>query len=105
VISDGVSQEKSRGQKKKSFKVLHVVTPKDEGVPKVTASSQLELGSEFGSSAQSIGLLFLPLTDKLATLWPQQNFQLIGTHNFYKKNIIGRIIFFVMDARSCEMIL
>ncbi len=47
VTPDGVSEEKSGGGvcKKKSCKVLHVVTPKDEGVPKVSASLQLELGS------------------------------------------------------------
>ncbi len=40
----------SGGGKKKSCKVLHVVTPKDEGVPKVSgASAQLEPGSEFQS--------------------------------------------------------
>ncbi len=46
MTPDGVSEEKSGGGvQKKSCKVLHVVTHKDEGVPKVSASLQLELGS------------------------------------------------------------
>jgi hypothetical protein len=83
-----------------------VVTPKDEGVPKVSASSQLEPGSEFWSSAQSTGLLFFPPHRQTCNLGPQQNFQLIGMHNFKKKILVGFLFyFFVMDARSCDMIL